>query len=57
MNASINMVNIPKNVQKIGAGALQIVLYRNFSVEPGNEVYTTIDGALYNKRKDAGRVA
>lgn len=51
MNAPIAMVNIPKNVQKIGAGAFANCALSQFSVEPGNEVYTTIDGALYNKKE------
>ena len=51
MNAPIKMVNIPKNVQKIGAGAFANCALSQFSVEPGNEVYTTIDGALYNKKE------
>lgn len=51
MNAPITMVNIPKNVQKIGAGAFANCALSQFSVEPGNEVYTTIDGALYNKKE------
>lgn len=51
MNAPISSVNIPKNVQQIGVGAFANSFLSQFSVEPGNEIYTTIDGALYNKKE------
>ena len=49
MNAQIASINIPASVQQIGDGAFAGCPMTEFVLEPGNTVYATIDGALYNK--------
>lgn len=46
----ITSINIPSSVKLIGGGAFAgCPNIRQFSVDSGNQVYTTIDGVLYNK--------
>lgn len=49
MEAKVASVNIPASVQQIGGGAFAGCPMMEFVLEPGNTVYATINGALYNK--------
>lgn len=49
MDAYVASINIPASVQQIGDGAFAGCPMTEFVLEPGNTVYATIDGALYNK--------
>ena len=49
MKARVASINIPASVQQIGGGAFAGCPMMEFVLEPGNTVYATIDGALYNK--------
>lgn len=49
MNEQVASINIPASVQQIGDGAFAGCPMTEFVLEPGNTVYATIDGALYNK--------
>lgn len=64
MNAPVSAINIPINTQYIGVGAFANCPLSQFNVEPGNPIFATIDGVLYNKTKkslvayprEAGRI-
>lgn len=49
MKARVASINIPASVQQIGGGAFAGCPMMEFVLEPGNTVYATIDGVLYNK--------
>lgn len=47
----VNILSLPASVQSIGDGAFAgCVNIGNFNVADGNNVFATIDGALYNKQ-------
>ena len=49
---NITAINIPASVQLIGEGAFAGCRpAKGYNVEPGNQIYTTIKGCLYNKQK------
>ena len=47
---NVTSVSIPASVQFIGSGAFAgCPNIKQYALEPGNPIYTTIDGVLYNK--------
>ena len=49
-NSGIGRVNIPASVNSIGAAAFCTGCLKNATVQQGNERYTAIEGALYDKK-------
>ena len=49
-NSGIGRVNIPASVNSIGAAAFCTGCLKNVTVQPGNEKYAAIEGALYDKK-------
>ena len=52
-NSPVTSVSIPSSVDFIGKGAFGYCKIKQFIVDPAQNFYTTIDGALYDKRNRA----